>query len=181
LMNLTVSGHLYELVRTCETVCVAGCCGLDAFDLDSHQIVPWLREHGLTEGWKALDELSDMIARVRESQHAVSNSEEFNARWDDPAECAAYLTKWFRVVRWAVEEVAGRSIRIEPTWRTEAVIGLAMGAALDADFGRLPVLADALEDAGCNHPDILGHCRDNISHDRGCWVTSLLLDSSFSE
>jgi len=180
-MTLTLSGQLYELVRTCETVCVAGCCGLDAFDLDHHRMVPWLREHGLTEGWKALDELSDMIARVRESQHAVSNSEEFNARWDDPTECAAYLANWLRVVRWAVEEVAGRPLRVDSTWRTEAVIGLATGAVAEAAFDRLPVLADALEDAGCDHPDVIAHCRAGYPHARGCWVTTLLLDALLAD
>jgi hypothetical protein len=42
-------------------------------------------------------------------------------------------------------------------------------------FGRLPVLADALEDAGCTDAAILGHCRDPGPHARGCWVVDLLL------
>jgi hypothetical protein len=42
-------------------------------------------------------------------------------------------------------------------------------------FGRLPVLADALEDAGCADAEILGHCRGPGPHARGCWVVDLLL------
>lgn len=42
-------------------------------------------------------------------------------------------------------------------------------------FEELPVLADALEDAGCADPDILGHCRGGGLHARGCWVADLLL------
>jgi hypothetical protein len=44
------------------------------------------------------------------------------------------------------------------------------------DFSPMPILADALQDAGCENPDILGHCRDpNGVHDRGCWVVDLVL------
>jgi hypothetical protein len=42
-------------------------------------------------------------------------------------------------------------------------------------FGRLPVLADALEDAGCTDPAILNHCRSGGEHARGCWVVDLVL------
>jgi len=43
------------------------------------------------------------------------------------------------------------------------------------DFADLPVLADALEEAGCQDQDILGHCRSESEHVRGCWVIDLLL------
>ena len=43
------------------------------------------------------------------------------------------------------------------------------------DFSDMPVLADALEEAGCNDADILGHCRSGGEHVRGCWVIDLLL------
>ena len=42
-------------------------------------------------------------------------------------------------------------------------------------FDRLPILADALEDAGCDNADILAHCRGPGPHVRGCWVVDLLL------
>ncbi len=42
-------------------------------------------------------------------------------------------------------------------------------------FADLPVLADALEEAGCTNPHILGHCRGPGPHVRGCWVVDLLL------
>jgi hypothetical protein len=43
------------------------------------------------------------------------------------------------------------------------------------DNTRLAILADALEDAGCTDPDLLGHCRSPGPHVRGCWVVDLLL------
>jgi hypothetical protein len=42
-------------------------------------------------------------------------------------------------------------------------------------FDRMPILADALEDAGCDNADILTHCRSEGPHVRGCWVVDLLL------
>ncbi|QEG25961.1 hypothetical protein GobsT_06960 [Gemmata obscuriglobus] len=43
------------------------------------------------------------------------------------------------------------------------------------DFGAMPVLADALQDAGCDSDDILNHCRGDGVHVRGCWVVDLVL------
>ena len=45
----------------------------------------------------------------------------------------------------------------------------------DRAFDRLPILDDALLDAGCDNPDILAHCRSEGPHVRGCWVVDLLL------
>ncbi|HZY89356.1 MAG TPA: hypothetical protein VFE78_31325 [Gemmataceae bacterium] len=42
-------------------------------------------------------------------------------------------------------------------------------------FDLLPVLADALEDAGCTDADILGHLRGPGPHVRGCWAVDLVL------
>jgi hypothetical protein len=44
------------------------------------------------------------------------------------------------------------------------------------DFSPMPILADALQDAGCTSDDILDHCRDvQATHVRGCWVVDLVL------
>jgi hypothetical protein len=42
-------------------------------------------------------------------------------------------------------------------------------------FERMPILADALEEAGYRDPTILGHCRGSGPHVRGCWVVDLIL------
>jgi hypothetical protein len=68
-----------------------------------------------------------------------------------------------------------RSVVIDPRWRTADVAGLARGAYEDRDFARLPILADALTDAGCEAELILDHCRSHGPHVRGCWVVDLLL------
>jgi hypothetical protein len=43
------------------------------------------------------------------------------------------------------------------------------------DFSALPILADALQDAGCDNADILTHLRQTGEHVRGCWAVDLLL------
>jgi hypothetical protein len=45
-------------------------------------------------------------------------------------------------------------------------------------FDRMPILADALEEAGCADADVLRHCRDPGPHVRGCWVLDLILDKA---
>lgn len=64
------------------------------------------------------------------------------------------------------------------TWRTMDVLALARGIYDERAFDRMPILADALEDAGCDADSILEHCRRDGPHVRGCWVVDLILDRS---
>lgn len=61
------------------------------------------------------------------------------------------------------------------TWNDGAIRKMARSIYDDRAFDRLPLLADALEDAGCTDPAILTHCRQPGEHVRGCWVVDLLL------
>jgi hypothetical protein len=60
-------------------------------------------------------------------------------------------------------------------WDGGTVPKLAQAIYEERAFDRLPVLADALEDAGCTDAGILGHCRSGGEHVRGCWVVDLVL------
>ena len=61
-------------------------------------------------------------------------------------------------------------------WRTDTVLALAGRIWELRDFAAMPILADALQDAGCDRADILDHCRDpNAAHSRGCWVLDAVL------
>lgn len=60
-------------------------------------------------------------------------------------------------------------------WLTPTVRAIAQAAYDDRDWAALPVLADALEDAGCTSADLLEHLRGGGSHVRGCWVLDLIL------
>ena len=68
-----------------------------------------------------------------------------------------------------------RPVAFDPSWRTEAAVGIARGIYEDRAFERMPILADALEEAGCCNVDILSHCREPGEHVRGCWVVDLVL------
>ena len=68
-----------------------------------------------------------------------------------------------------------RSVEFRLEWFTSDVLLLARGVYADRAFDRMPILADALQDAGCDDDDILTHCREPREHARGCWVVDLLL------
>jgi hypothetical protein len=69
-----------------------------------------------------------------------------------------------------------RPVGFTPKWRSETAVALAAGIYAERAFDRLPILADALEEAGCDHPDVLTHCRDpKAVHARGCWVADGVL------
>jgi hypothetical protein len=85
-----------------------------------------------------------------------------------------------------VHELFGNPFRpavFDPRWLTPTVIAVARAAyderlrpAGHLDGDRLAVLADALEEAGCSDPAILGHLRGPGPHVRGCWVLDRLLE-----
>lgn len=76
-----------------------------------------------------------------------------------------------------------RPVRLSPAWKTPPVRSIAQAAYEERilpqghlDPARLAVLADALEDAGCSDPDLLGHLGGPGPHVRGCWAVDLVLD-----
>ena len=72
-----------------------------------------------------------------------------------------------------------RPVSFSPNWRTDTAVSLARQMYESRQFGAVPILADALQDAGCDNPDILDHCRDTtLTHVRGCWVVDLVLNKS---
>ncbi len=68
-----------------------------------------------------------------------------------------------------------RPVKAESSWRTPAVLGVARAIHNERRFEDMPILADALEDAGCDNADILDHCRGPGPHVLGCWLLDLLL------
>jgi hypothetical protein len=81
-----------------------------------------------------------------------------------------------------------RPVTFKPTWLTPAILGLAQDLYQNRkipdgtfDTAHLSILADALEDAGCDNLDILEHCRSEGPHVRGCWVVDRLLEKVSGE
>jgi hypothetical protein len=73
------------------------------------------------------------------------------------------------------------SVAIDPawlTWQDGLVPRMAEAISAERRFGEMPVLGDALEDAGCDNEDILSHCRCKGEHALGCWVLDRLLGRS---
>jgi hypothetical protein len=68
-----------------------------------------------------------------------------------------------------------RPVTFSPEWRTATAGALARQMYEAREFSAMPILADALQDAGCNNSDILDHCRGPGPHVRGCWVVDLVL------
>src|SRR5262249_41152819 len=71
-----------------------------------------------------------------------------------------------------------RPVAVDPgwlSWNAATTRGLAGAIYEERAFDRLPILADALEEAGCADADLLSHCRQPGEHVRGCWVVDLLL------
>ena len=145
----------------------------------------------------AYEEAAD--AAVRASLWAVDATAgaAADAVADPPGSLDAARTgdRWFRIfqaVKAAEKEAQCRLLRclvgnpfrpVRPhpfwlAWHGGTVVRLAEQVYHGRRTGDLPVLADALEEAGCADPDILAHCRSGAEHARGCWVVDLLLGKS---
>jgi hypothetical protein len=66
-------------------------------------------------------------------------------------------------------------VMFSPAWRTDTAVALAKQMYEWRHFGAMPILADALQDAGCDNDEVLRHCRGAGPHVRGCWVVDLVL------
>jgi hypothetical protein len=69
-----------------------------------------------------------------------------------------------------------RPVAFSQKWRTNTAVSLARTMYESRDFSAMPILADALQDAGCDNDDVLTHCRGSGPHVRGCWVIDLVLE-----
>jgi hypothetical protein len=80
-----------------------------------------------------------------------------------------------------IRDIFGNPFRpatFSPAWRTDTAVSLARQMYESRDFSAMPILADALQDAGCDNDDILNHCQNGGPHVRGCWVVDLLLEKT---
>jgi hypothetical protein len=103
----------------------------------------------------------------------------------------AALTQIRREICDVIREIFGNPFRTynrTPSWAgnillqpdgqniplTDTVLGLAEAIYRTGDFSRMPILADALEEAGISDDALLDHCREAKKHTRGCWVLDLV-------
>jgi hypothetical protein len=78
-----------------------------------------------------------------------------------------------------IRDLFGNPFRKQPKfnkkWRTSTAVALAKQMYESRDFSTMPILADELQDAGCENEEILNHCRQAGEHVRGCWVVDQVL------
>src|SRR5262249_31973350 len=67
-------------------------------------------------------------------------------------------------------------VSVPPVWRPDTALTLARQRYDSREFSAMPILADALQEAGCDSEDLLNHLRDtSATHVRGCWALDLVL------
>ena len=123
--------------------------------------------------WQATDEEmreynSEINARSS-AEHAIKHCRAKASNKRKEVQAQAHLLR----------EVVGnpfRPVTFAPAWRTDTVLVLARQIDESRDFSPMPILADALQDAGCDNEDVLNHCRGPGPHVRGCWVIDLILE-----
>jgi hypothetical protein len=150
----------------------------------------WGRLYGPdgAEGWRreslrVYERMADQGVTDEELAAIGANRVDIQPAAEDAADAARAAAQSLGPVPQAdsVREVFGnpfRPVAVNPAWLAwngGTVPKLAAAIYDKRAFDRLPVLADALEDAGCSDPDLLGHLREPRPHARGCWAVDLLL------
>lgn len=87
-----------------------------------------------------------------------------------PRECHSV-----RLIREVFGDPYRRPGAFPPGWRTGVVTTLAREMYRSRDFSPMPILRDALLDAGCDDEPLLDHCRHGDRHVRGCWAIERIL------
>ena len=142
------SGYLYHVVRSAAHTCASDICERPMrVCLDTR---------------RAAADLPAVGYEVYESEREL------------PAEFLAEIAAQADLLR----DIFGNpfhSAELQPDWLTSDVLTLARGIYDARAFDRMPILADALQDAGCDDTSLLDHCREPGDHVRGCWVIDRLL------
>jgi hypothetical protein len=112
------------------------------------------------------------------------------------SECANPDHPWHQIVRTLPQEIGSRLERdhvalarcvlgnpfrpltFDPAWRTDTARAMARQMYDAREFSAMPILADALQDAGCDDEAVLSHCRVPGPHVRGCCVVGCVLGTS---
>ncbi|VTR93254.1 Uncharacterized protein (Fragment) OS=uncultured bacterium PE=4 SV=1 [Gemmata massiliana] len=124
-----------------------------------------------SDDYKAGHALSAAVCTCFERKHFLYAATSAATAASDPQRARAGQCVMLR-------DIVGNPFRpaaFSPSWRTSTAITLAAQMYESRDFGAMPILADALQDAGCDNADVLDHCRSDGPHVRGCWVVDLVL------
>jgi hypothetical protein len=129
---------------------------------------------GNNQVWDAAKQVANLVAVIRVLAMLGPKTPEIATQWESLV--LAERSHLCPLVRDIFGNPFHPAVSAAPTWLTSTVVGLARHIHDSRDFSAMPILADALQDAGCDNDDILNHCRDsNATHVRGCWVVDCLL------
>jgi hypothetical protein len=130
----------------------------------------------------ALDAWEESLAEQQMTEEEARLSAPYESYYPPPVEAA--LAEYGTYMCAVIRDIFGnpfRPVTIDPAilrWNDGCVVKITEAIYAERRFTDLPILADALEDAGCANADLLKHCREPGQHVRGCWVVDLLLGKS---
>jgi hypothetical protein len=127
--------------------------------------------------WNAARETVDAVRQLlqaRADSRGGSHRAMLGGSWVSSAQ---------RIQAALVRDLFGDPFRSQPLYLADVadqrnVMHLARMIYSERSFQDLPVLADALEDAGCTDEEVLEHCREPGEHARGCWLVDAVLGRS---
>jgi hypothetical protein len=160
----------------------------------SREFVEWLQQNEELptppNGSSLSDLSSDTLSDRLEADAAIAPESARLKGMEEASGLSGYLwTDLYTEYRWEpdrieswrplVYDIFGNPfwpVSFNEEWRTSTIVALAQQMYASRDFSEMPILADSLQDAGCDNADILSHCRDPQQvHVRGCWVVDLVL------
>ena len=94
---------LMSLLQACETICVTGCCGLDAFDRTPEAIASWVKAEGVVTATHAGQQARELAGDIG-SRSGKAYSEWLNLLWDT-ALTAQYFREWALMIDNAIKQV----------------------------------------------------------------------------
>jgi hypothetical protein len=149
---------------------------LDAAYSEAFDVVAYYAEHPdrqQSREWEALGRIANAVASCAH-EHELAEGVAHEAL---TAAESARVTGEAAAQATLVRDIFGnpfRHVAYSPEWRSDTTIALARQMYESRDFSAMPLLAEALQDAGCDQEDILSHFRTG-PHFRGCWVVDLVL------
>jgi hypothetical protein len=179
--RLDLPRPLRDAIQQCEVRCSALCCSTAAFDPNPVHILPWALSRGPAEVACALNQLETILCGLAGRRHGLWADDEhgaFNTSWPTAQACVAYLLDpWQRVLLETYTQTVPEALRDRSwrAWNHGAVVGLARTIQKERAYHLLPILGDALDEAGCLDPALLCHCREPAEHARQCWALDLIL------
>jgi hypothetical protein len=164
---------------------------------DAHRAAERL---SVDQGYKASQAVAWMAEAIADTprllhrEDRLTPADTFAGQWQAAKHAVFYALMVWSAVKWSasayqlkaeraaqgllLRDVYGnpfRPVTLDPAWGTPEVLLMAQSLYEERRFEDMPVLADALEEAGCQDAAVLEHCRVPGPHVRGCWVLDLLL------